>query len=200
MQAQIGTAPNIQTGQGNEAMSPVAGMAERLYVQEAARIPYYGMRQVLYPDLTMTVALGKYNDRFIDCFEKFKNEELHFYHLPVATFQLKFDAHVIDEVRYLALIPNHNSSHDISTLWPVRNVQYLPRSDIDPSITGQKSNSDEQYILFELGKPFSFKQTVNYRPDEFGTFRHSIKITTMRQLEKNTYLSDAKSVYEKALE
>ena len=72
LQTQIGTAPNAQTEQNNEAMYPVAGMAERLYVQEAARIPYYGMRQVLYSDLTMTVALGKYNDRFIDCFEKFK--------------------------------------------------------------------------------------------------------------------------------
>lgn len=58
LQTQIGTAPKTPTGQGNEAMYPVAGMAERLYVQEAARIPYHGMRQVLYPDLTMTVALG----------------------------------------------------------------------------------------------------------------------------------------------
>ncbi|WP_226992245.1 restriction endonuclease-like protein [Aliiglaciecola lipolytica] len=58
LQEQIGTVPNAQIGQSNEAMYPVAGMAERLYVQEAARIPYYGMRQVLYPDLTMTVALG----------------------------------------------------------------------------------------------------------------------------------------------
>lgn len=58
LQAQIGTAPNTQTGQGNEVTYPVASMAERLYVQEAARIPCDGMRQVLYPDLTITLALG----------------------------------------------------------------------------------------------------------------------------------------------
>ena len=197
LKAQIGTAPNAQTGQNNEAMYPVAGMAERLYVQEAARIPYYGMRQVLYPDLTMTVALGKYNDRFIDCFEKFKNEELHFYHLPVSTFELNFKSHVVNEIRYLALIPNYQASHDIRLVWPIRDVQYVKRREVELSITGYESDSDEPYILFELGKPFSLKAPVVFQPN--GTFRHSIKITTMEQLERAEYLNQAKSVYLEAL-
>ncbi|MCG6308930.1 restriction endonuclease-like protein [Vibrio alginolyticus] len=197
LQAQIGTAPNAQTEQNNEAMYPVAGMAERLYVQEAARIPYYGMRQVLYPDLTMTVALGKYNDRFIDCFEKFKNEELHFYHLPVSTFELNFKSHVVNEIRYLALIPNYQVSHDIRLVWPIRDVQYVKRREIELSITGYESDSDEPYILFELGKPFSLKAPVVFQPN--GRFRHSIKITTMEQLERAEYLNQAKAVYLEAL-
>jgi hypothetical protein len=197
LQAQIGTAPNAQAGQNNEAMYPVAGMAERLYVQEAARIPYYGMRQVLYPDLTMTVALGKYNDRFINCFEKFKNEELHFYHLPVSTFELNFKSHVVNEIRYLALIPNYQVSHDIRLVWPIRDVQYVKRREIELSITGYESDSDEPYILFELGKPFSLKAPVVFQPN--GTFRHSIKITTMEQLERAEYLNQAKAVYLEAL-
>src|SRR5690554_6806309 len=197
LQAQIGTAPNVQTGQNNEAMYPMAGMAERLYTQEAARIPYYGMRQVLYPDLTMTVALGKYNDRFIDCFEKFKNEELHFYHLPVSTFELNFKSHVVNEIRYLALIPNYQVSHDIRVVWPIRNVQYVKRREIELSITGYESDSDEPYILFELGKPFSLKAPVVFQPN--GKFRHSIKITTMEQLERAEYLNQAKAVYLEAL-
>lgn len=197
LQAQIGTAPNAQTGQNNVAMYPVAGMAERLYVQEAARIPYYGMRQVLYPDLTMTVALGKYNDRFIDCFEKFKNEELHFYHLPVSTFELNFKSHVVNEIRYLALIPNYQVSHDIRLVWPIRDVQYVKRREIELSITGYESDSDEPYILFELGKPFSLKAPVVFQPN--GRFRHSIKITTMEQLERAEYLNQAKAVYLEAL-
>lgn len=197
LQAQIGTAPNTRTGQGNETMYPVASMAERLYVQEAARIPYYGMRQVLYPDLTMTVALGKYNDRFKDCFEKFKNEELHFYHLPVSTFELNFKSHVVNEIRYLALIPNYQVSHDIILVWPIRDVQYVKRREIELSITGYESDSDEPYILFELGKPFSLKAPVVFQPN--GTFRHSIKITTMEQLERAEYLNQAKAVYLEAL-
>ncbi|MCP5208264.1 MAG: DUF2357 domain-containing protein [Hahellaceae bacterium] len=197
LQAQIGTAPNAQTGQNNEAMYPVAGMAERFYVQEAERIPYYGMRQVLYPDLTMTVALGKYNDRFIDCFEKFKDEELHFYHLPVSTFELNFKSHVVNEIRYLALIPNYQMSRDIRLVWPIRDVQYVKRREIELSITGYESDSDEPYILFELGKPFSLKAPVVFQPN--GRFRHSIKITTMEQLERAEYLNQAKAVYLEAL-
>lgn len=197
LQDQIGKAPNTQTGQGNKAMYPVPSMAERLYVQDAARIPYYGMRQVLYPDLTMTVALGKYNDRFVNCFEKFKNEELHFYHLPVSTFELNFKSHVVNEIRYLALIPNYQVSHDIRLVWPIRDVQYVKRREIESSITGCESDSDEPYILFELGKPFSLKAPVFFQPN--GRFRHSIKITTMEQLERAEYLNQAKAFYLEAL-
>jgi hypothetical protein len=196
LRAQIGTAPNAKR-KGTKPIYAAAGMAERLYVQEAARIPYYGMRQVLYPDLTMTVALGKYNDRFLNCFEKFKEEMLHFYHLPVSTFELKFKAHVINEVRYLALIPNHEIRHNISTIWPVRNIQYLPRREIHFSITKQKSDSDEPYILFELGKPFSLKTPVIFQPSSL--FRNSIKLTTMRQLEQVNLLNDVQTVYQDSI-
>ncbi|MBD3768283.1 MAG: DUF2357 domain-containing protein, partial [Gammaproteobacteria bacterium] len=103
LQAQIGTAPNAQTGQGNEVIYPVAGMAERLYVQDAARIPYYGMRQVLYPDLTMTVALGGQRGRDNGYFEQFEQGTAMWYHLPQSTFLQKFKQHIAEEIRYLAL-------------------------------------------------------------------------------------------------
>ncbi|MDY7219360.1 restriction endonuclease-like protein [Denitrificimonas sp. JX-1] len=197
LQDQIGTAPSTQIGQGHEAMYSVISMAERFYVQEAARIPYYGMSQVLYPDLTMTVALGKYNERFSHCFEQFKNGVLRFYHLPVSTFQLRFKAHVINEVRYLVLIPNHQTSDDISAVWLVRNVQYLKRSEIDVSITGKESDSNELYVLFELGQPFSLKNPVVFLPD--GTFRHSIRLTTLSRLESVVRMADVEEVYEEVM-
>lgn len=197
LQSQIGAAQSTQTGEGNRATYPVADMAEMLYVQEAARIPYYGMRQVLYPDLTMTVALGKYNDRFKDCFKKFKDGVLRFYHLPEDTFKLKYQAHVIDEIQFLVLIPNHCESHNISIVWPVRSVKYLPRNKIDDAITGQESNAKEPYILFELGKPFSLMSSVNFQHD--GTFRHSIKLTMMKQLEQVKQLDEAPDAYREAM-
>lgn len=198
LQTQIGKAPIAPTGQTNDTIYPLVDIAERLYLQEAARIPYYGMHQVLYPDLTMTVALGLLEERFPNCFEQFKEGTLHFYHLPVSTFLLKFKAHVIDEIRYLAIIPNHSIKHEISEIWPIRNVQYLARNKIDSSITGKESDSDELYILFELGKSFSLKTQVMFQPD--GTFRHSIKLTTMKQLEQVTQLTDAQAVYEDIIE
>ncbi|WP_245609107.1 nuclease domain-containing protein [Vibrio rhizosphaerae] len=103
LQTQIGTAPNAQTGQGNEAMYPVAGMAERLYVQEAARIPYYGMRQVLYPDLTMTVALGGQRGRDNVYFEQFEQSTAQWYHLPQSTFLQKFNQHIAEEIRLFSV-------------------------------------------------------------------------------------------------
>jgi predicted component of viral defense system (DUF524 family) len=197
LHAQIGTAPNAQTVQGNEAIYPVGGMAERLYVQEAARIPYCGMRQVLYPDLTMTIALGSLADRFPDCFERFKNGSLRFYHLPLSTFELKHRAHVIDEIRYLALIPSHLTAYSISLIWPVRSAQYRVRSKIDIAITGLQRDSDDLYVVFELGKPFSLKSPVIFQPD--GNFRKSITLTTMKHLEQIKQLNDAQTVYEEAM-
>lgn len=195
--SQIGTAENELPEKISSVAYPLAGMAEKLYVQEAARIPYYGMRQVLYPDLTMTVALGKYNDRFTDCFDKFIDETLRFYHLPMSTFELKFKPHVLKEVRCLALIPNHLVNHDISIIWPIRDVKYVERRVIDIAITGSENDSDEPYVLFELGKPFTLKEPVAFQSD--GTFRNSIRLTTMEQLEQAANLDEAQAVYHKAL-
>ena len=197
LESQIGAAPDQQTPHANKSLSSSTDIAERLYIQEASRIPNYGMRQVLYSDLTMSVALGKYNERFEDCFEKFKDEKLNFYHLPVSTFQLKFEPHVLNEIQYLALIPNHRENHDISAVWPVRNIQFVKRRDINFKVTRYKSDSDEQYVLFELGKPLSLKVPIIFQPD--GTFRHSIKITTIKQLEQSQYLNEVEPVYKKAL-
>ena len=197
LRIQIGTGLNVQASSANGVVYPESSLAERLYVQDAARIPYDGMHQVLYPDLTMTVALGLLKTRFSDCFEQFKNGSRCFYHMPVSTFTLKFEAHVIDEVRYLAIIPDHTVKHDISTIWPVRSVRFLERSEIDVAITGKDSDSDQLYILFELGKAFSLRSTVLFQPDK--TFRHSIKITTMRHLEQVAELADAQAVYQGAV-
>jgi hypothetical protein len=95
------------------------------------------------------------------------------------------------------LIPNYQVSHDIRLVWPIRDVQYVKRREIELSITGYESDSDEPYILFELGKPFSLKAPVVFQPN--GRFRHSIKITTMEQLERAEYLNQAKAVYLEAL-
>ena len=76
-------------------------------------------------------------------------------------------------------------------------MQLLERRKIDVTITGKESDSNELYILFELGKPFSLKSTVLFQPN--GTFRGSIKLTTMKQLEQVTELDCAQSVYQEAM-
>ncbi len=200
LQAQIGTAPNVQTGQGNEVMYPVAGMAERLYVQEAARIPYYGMRQVLYPDLTMTVALGGQRGRDNGYFEKFEQGTAQWYHLPQSTFLQKFKQHIAEEIRYLALASTsdtQSSTKQIDKLWPVKRVTVLPRYTITEDQTGKKSGSADLYYLFELGKPLSLQTPVTNVPHR--PMKNSMKLTTLTRLESVTKFTGVEKVYEEAM-
>lgn len=200
LQAQIGTAPNTQTGQNNEAMYPLAGMAERLYVQDAARIPYYGMRQVLYPDLTMTVALGGQRGRDNGYFEKFEQGTAQWYHLPQSTFLQKFKQHIAEEIRYLALASTsdtQSSTKQIDKLWPVRRVTVLPRYAITEEQAGKKSGSADLYYLFELGKPLSLQTPVTNVPHR--PMKNSMKLTTLTRLENVTKFTEVEKVYEAAM-
>jgi len=200
LQTQIGTAPNAQTGQNNEAMYPVAGMAERLYVQDAARIPYYGMRQVLYPDLTMTVALGGQRGRDNGYFEQFEQGTAQWYHLPQSTFLQKFKQHIAEEIRYLALASTsdtQSSSKQIDKLWPVKRVTVLPRYAITEDQAGKKSGSADLYYLFELGKPLSLQTPVTNVPHR--PIKNSMKLTTLTRLESVTKFTEVEKVYEAAM-
>ncbi len=197
LQAQIGTAPNTQAGQGNKAM---AGMAERLYVQDAARIPYYGMRQVLYPDLTMTVALGGQRGRDNGYFEKFEQGTAQWYHLPQSTFLQKFKQHIDEEIRYLALASTsdtQSSTKQIDKLWPVKRVTVLPRYAITEDQAGKKSGSADLYYLFELGKPLSLQTPVTNVPHR--PMKNSMKLTTLTRLESVTKFAEVEKVYGAAM-
>lgn len=200
LQVQIGTAPNAQTEQNNEAIYPLAGMAERLYTQEAARIPYYGMRQVLYPDLTMTVALGGQRGRDNGYFEQFEQGTAQWYHLPQSTFLQKFKQHIAEEIRYLALASTsdtQSSSKQIDKLWPVKRVTVLPRYAITEDQAGKKSGSADLYYLFELGKPLSLQTPVTNVPHR--PMKNSMKLTTLTRLESVTKFAEVEKVYEAAM-
>ena len=189
-----------QIGLSNTATSvqPV-NLMDKLYLQEAARIPYHGMEQVLYPDLAMTIALGKYNERFDNCFEDFKGGQLNHYHLPVSTFELKFGVHVVNEIKYLALITDHKNQQAVSEVWQVKSFKVLKRNEIMAAITGQDSDSDDPYILFELGQYFTLKNSILFQPDASASFRNSIRLTTLAELERATHLNDAHDVYIEAM-
>ena len=200
LRAQIGIASNAQTAQGNETMYPVTGMAERLYVQEAARIPYYGMRQVLYPDLTMTVALGGQRGRNNGYFEGFEYGTAQWYHLPQSTFLQKFKQHVAEEIRFLALASTsdtQSSTKQIDKLWPVKRVTVLPRYAITEEQAGKESDKKDLYYLFELGKPLTLQTPVTNVPHQ--PIKNSMKLTTLNRLESVTKFVDVEKVYGEAM-
>lgn len=197
LQSQIGNAPNAQS---NEVIYPASDMAERLYVQEAARIPYYGMRQVLYPDLTMTVALAEQRGRGNGYFEGFEQGTAQWYHLPQSTFMQKFKQHIAEEIRYLALASTsdtQSSTKQIDKLWPVKRVTVLPRYAITEDQAGKKSDSADLYYLFELGKPLSLQTSVTNVPHR--PMKNSMKLTTLTRLESVTKFAEVGKVYEEAM-
>ncbi|MCH1928754.1 restriction endonuclease-like protein [Shewanella sp. A25] len=200
LQSQIGAAPSTQTGQGDEVMYPLAAMAERLYVQEAARIPYSGMRQVLYHDLAMSVALGGQRGRDNGYFDAFEQGTAQWYHLPKSTFLQKFKQHIAEEIRYLALASTsdtQSSTKQIDKLWPVKRVTVLPRYAITEEQSGKKSNSDDLYYLFELGKPLSLQTPITNVPHR--PMKNSMKLTTLTRLESVTKFAEVEKVYEEAM-
>ena len=200
LQTQIGTPTKEQSEQDNALMCPMVSMVERLYAQEAARIPYYGMRQVLYPDLTMTAALAGQHSRDKAYFERFKQGSARWYHLRQNTFSQKFKQHIAQEIRYLALastFETQSSSKEIERLWPVKHVTVLPRYQMTTEQTGKSSNATEPYYLFELGKPLTLQTLVTNVPHR--PMINSMKLTTLTRLESVTKFVEVEKVYEEAL-
>ena len=185
---------------GNEVTYPVASMAERLYVQEAARIPCDGMRQVLYPDLTITLALGGQRGRNHAYFERFEQGTAQWYHLRQSTFLQKFEQHIAEEIRYLALASTsdtQSSTKQIDKLWPVKRVTVLPRYAITEEQAGKKSDSADLYYLFQLGKPLLLQTPVTNVPHR--PMKNSMKLTTLTRLESVTKFAEVEKVYEEAI-
>lgn len=204
LQAQIGTAPSPQAGKGNEAQYPMAGMAEKLYVQEAARIPYYGMRQVLYSDLTLTAALGPQKGRDESYLENFENGVARWYHIKVAAIKQLEDKiashHVAEEISYLALATPSNKNtgtKSIEKVWPVKTVTILPRRSIPAEKAGKAVDSSELYYLFQLGRPLILHTPVTHVP--LRNFSHSMKLTTLTRLESVTKFTEVEEVYDEAM-
>lgn len=191
--AQIGNS-SVQSVRYNKG-----NMAEQLYVQEAARIPYHGMKQVLYSDLTMTIALGAQKGRNDEYFNGFEQGTAQWYHTKQAPMQ-KLNAgvgkHIIEEIRYLAIASASKkdpSYKEITKLWPVKVVKLLPRYDITEKQSGVGSSSDELYYLFELGRPLTLQNSITKVPQR--RFSDSIKLTTLNKLESVTKFSDIEWVY-----
>ncbi|MCL6388047.1 DUF2357 domain-containing protein [Pectobacterium carotovorum subsp. carotovorum] len=178
-------------------------LQERLYLQEAARIPYYGMGQTLYPDLVMTASLGGTKGRASTYFANFENGTSAWYHTRAETFNAamkKSKNHVVAEIRYLAIASTSGVDHhwkSIKKIWPVKSQKIVKRNELGVEHTGKLSVDTYDCILFELGKPLSLNtpiENVPHRP-----IRNSMKLTTLGALEEAQQFNTVKEVYEEAL-
>ena len=173
---------------------------EYLYTQEAARISYHGMQQVLYPDLTMTIAVAGQRGRSAGYFNRFEQGTAQWYHTPQTTFSREFKQHVVYEIRYLALgvtSESNSQTKQIDRLWPVKRVFLLPRYALSELQSGKNSTSSELYYLFELGRPLTLQRPVTKMPHI--PIRNTMKLTTLNNLEAVQVFRDIEVVYSGAL-
>jgi hypothetical protein len=179
---------------GNTAVS-TERIADRIFMQDSVRIPYDGMKQTVYPDLTLTIALGGQNGRSKTYFEAFSNGTAQWYHVPQATFLGRFKQHLVNEIRYLAIASTsetQTSTKQIDKLWPVKSVKLVARHEINEQQSGKRSNSTDPFYLFELGCPL-FLQTPIVRVPH--PIKGSMKLTRLHLLDHITMFNQIPCVY-----
>lgn len=191
---QIGTASLLP------ATYQTRSFAEQLYIRESARIPYHGMTQLYYPDLTFAVSLGDQANRDPTYFVAFEEGTARWYHIPQKTFLYKYRQHIAEEIRFLALASHvgvNTGIKQIDKVWPVIEVTLVPRNSISAENSGVKSDSVELYYLFKLGNPLKLKVSVNKVPSD--SFRASMKLTRLTMLDMACDFADLETVYDDAL-
>lgn len=193
-----------QLGDGNNSyVKNSQEMEEGLYVQEAARIPYAGMKQMLYPDLVFTAALGGLAGRDKSYFDRFENGSASWYHTPLATFNSatkKSNLNVLKEIRYLAIASTsaiNSRTKSIKKVWPVIGCQIVARSSLTIEQAGKLKPSAEECVLFKLGKPLTLSspvESVAHRP-----INRTMKLTTLSNLEKASVFKEVEKAYSQTL-
>lgn len=162
----------------------VQELNDALYVQSSTRIPFRGTKQVLYPDLTLTAALGNLSGRASDYLTRFENGTAQWYHIPVSTFKQKFSPSVLDELAYIAIgtISKGATTRSLKCVWRIKNVYKKLRSELTEEHAGSIRNSDELYYLFELLPALSLDAAVEHMP--IRNFTDSMKLCTLVTLQK----------------
>lgn len=177
----------------------VQELNDALYVQSSTRIPFYGTKQVLYPDLTFTAALGNLTGRASDYLTRFEDGSAKWYHTPAVTFKQKFASSVIDELAYIAIgtISKGATTRSIKYLWRIKNVFIKPRSALTEEQAGSVKSSDELYYLFELSPALSLDALVDHMPTR--SFSGSMKLSTLIALQKENDFRKIEQVYTQAI-
>lgn len=171
--------------------------SDTLYVQDSMRIPSYGMKQVLYPDLVLTLALGP--SRSKEYKEQFETGTARWYHIPQDVFVGQFGCHVVNEVAYLAIgtISPGQQSRTIKNVWKVKCVDIKQRCEISEEQSGKASSSTDLYYLFELGECLSLLEEIQGMPTR--QFRPAMKLTRLDAISRSRDFSELPFIYSEVL-
>ncbi|MGP9691236.1 DUF2357 domain-containing protein [Psychrobacter sp. AOP30-A2-5] len=151
-----------------------SSMEENIYLQDAVRIPYDGMRQILYQDLTLTLAVDKSDSNY----GLAKDGTIALYTLSKDSLLTRYDYHILKEVRYLSLAicsDLDSNCFDIQYVWPVKNM-----------------TAGSDHFVFELNQPLKLQNVIQDVPN---SIEESFKLTTLSQLQNISNFIDIKEVY-----
>jgi len=168
-----------------------------LYVNEPARIPYSGMKQVLHHDLVLISKLGENREQ--EYVDNFNNGLAKWFHIPVSVFDQKFGKHIAQELRYLAVITDGKSPLEITMVYRIKKVMLSQRNEISAKQAGIKVSKvgGNGYWLLELGEAIPLDQAIQC--DFTAGFRPSLKLAKLDDMQAANRFSDIVPIYERSL-
>ena len=147
---------------------------ERIYLQDAARIPYDGMQQVLYRDLTLILTVDKMDSYY----NGMKDGTATSYTIDKNSCLSRYDYHILNEVHYLGLAlcsDTDSNNYQLQYIWPVKKMITLTH-----------------HFDFKLNKRLKLQSIVHGIPDYL---KESFKLTTLDCLQGIDNFNDIKEVY-----
>ncbi|WP_018293892.1 restriction endonuclease-like protein [Mariprofundus ferrooxydans] len=168
---------------------------DRLFIRESARIPQYGMKQILYSDLTLVAPLGGAHGRTKSYLDAFADGSARWYHIPESTFSKKYGRHVAKEIAYLAIATSAgSSSRTLKRVWRVKSVRPSARNILSEEQAGCLKADTASYWLFELGTSDILDMEITSVPGR--NFRKAMRLTTLANIKMVREFKDISEVYE----
>jgi len=105
---------------------------------------------------------------------------------------------VAQELAYLAIgvIQEDETTRKITRVWRIKNLTLKKRHELTVVQAGKLDDSDALYWLFELQPSMLLGEAIEHLPIQ--NFRHSMKLTTLRELNQASNFADLDTVYKNA--
>jgi hypothetical protein len=167
---------------------------ERHYVEDSARIPYRGMKQVRYDDLTLITSSAQ-DERCEGYYRQFTDGSASTFHMKYhSSERLNITDNAIREVKYIVIASAECKNERIAYhRWPVLNVCLKKRCQLKTDITGDlvDVNSSDNYWLFSLG----VSQPLSTAMSGFVEYHHYLKMCPLSDLTNVIHFDDVTGVY-----
>jgi uncharacterized protein len=180
----------------NNSNRPYAiAAAEQLYAEDAARIPFMGMKTGKYMNLTLMGVTALMSSRTAVYNQALEAGKLQFYHIPCSTAERsKIENNVINEIGFCCPVYQCNTAGDrvASHAYVVKSVEKIMRGKITPDQSGSllvSSRNEEFYWMFTLGQSFRLINPVSATALDFAG-KEYLLLTELTSIDRSTKWSE----------